>query len=151
MKREDILKIFPEASDEQVTSLLNQHGGEVNTVRGQLKTANETIESLKKGPTAEDLQKEKDRADNLQKELDSFKASDALRLLREKVASAKKIPVNLLNAETEEALNAQADAILAFAKPDGYPEIKDGGEPNGDGKPNANAAWATLASQITKN
>ena len=151
MKREDILKIFPEASDEQVTSLLNQHGGEVNTVRGQLKTANETIESLKKGPTAEDLQKEKDRADNLQKELDSFKASDALRLLREKVASAKKIPVNLLNAETEEALNAQADAILAFAKPDGYPEIKDGGEPNGDGKPNANAAWASLASQITKN
>lgn len=151
MKREDILKIFPEASEEQVTSLLNQHGGEINTVRGQLKTANDTIESLKKGPTAEDLQKEKDRADNLQKELDSFKASDALRLLREKVASAKKIPVNLLNAETEEALNAQADAILAFAKPDGYPEIKDGGEPNGDGKPSANAAWASLASQITKN
>lgn len=151
MKREDILKIFPEASDEQVTSLLNQHGGEINTVRGQLKTANETIESLKKGPTSEDLQKEKDRADNLQKELDSFKASDALRLRREKVASDKKIPVNLLTAETEEALNAQADAILAFAKPDGYPEIKDGGEPNGDGKPNANAAWASLASQITKN
>lgn len=151
MKREDILKIFPEASEEQVTSLLNQHGREINTVSGQLKTANETIESLKKGPTAEDLQKEKNRADNLQKELDSFKASDALRLLREKVASAKKIPVNLLNAETEEALNAQADAILAFAKPDGYPEIKDGGEPNGDGKPNANAAWASLASQITKN
>lgn len=151
MKREDILKIFPEASDEQVTSLLNQHGGEINTVRGQLKTANDTIESLKKGPTAEDLQKEKDRADNLQKELDSFKASDALRLRREKVASDKKIPVNLLTAETEEALNAQADAILAFAKPDGYPEIKDGGEPNGDGKPSANAAWASLASQITKN
>lgn len=151
MKREDILKIFPEASEEQVTSLLNQHGREINTVQGQLKTANETIESLKKGPTAEDLQKEKNRADNLQKELDSFKASDALRLLREKVASAKKIPVNLLNAETEEALNAQADAILAFAKPDGYPEIKDGGDPNGDGKPNANAAWASLASQITKN
>ena len=151
MKREDILKIFPEASEEQVTSLLNQHGREINTVSGQLKTANETIESLKKGPTAEDLQKEKNRADNLQKELDSFKASDALRLLREKVASAKKLPVNLLNAETEEALNAQADAILAFAKPDGYPEIKDGGEPNGDGKPNANAAWASLASQITKN
>ena len=151
MKREDILKIFPDANDEQVTSLLNQHGGEINTVRGQLKTANDTIESLKKGPTAEDLQKEKDRADNLQKELDSFKASDALRLRREKVASDKKIPVNLLTAETEEALNAQADAILAFAKPDGYPEIKDGGEPNGDGKPSANAAWASLASQITKN
>lgn len=151
MKREDILKIFPEASEEQVTSLLNQHGREINTVQGQLKTANDTIESLKKGPTAEDLQKEKNRADNLQKELDSFKASDALRLLREKVASAKKIPVNLLNAETEEALNAQADAILAFAKPDGYPAIKDGGEPNGEGKPNANAAWASLASQLTKN
>lgn len=151
MKREDILKFFPEATDEQVSSLLNLHGGEISTVRGQLKTANETIESLKKGPTTEDLQKEKDRADNLQKELDSFKASDALRLRREKVASDKKIPVNLLTAETEEALNAQADAILAFAKPDGYPEIKDGGEPNGDGKSSANAAWASLASQITKN
>lgn len=151
MKREDILKIFPEASDEQITSLLNQHGGEVNTVRGQLKTANETIETLKKGPTVDELQKEKDRADNLQKELDIFKANDALRLLREKVASAKKIPANLLNAETEEALNAQADAILAFAKPDGYPDVKDGGEPTGDGKTNANAAWASLASQISKN
>lgn len=151
MKREDILKIFPEAAEEQVSSLLNLHGSEISAVRGDLKTANETIQSLKKGPTAEDLKKEKSRADDLQKELDEFKASDALRLLREKVASAKKIPVNLLNAETEEALNAQADAILAFAKPDGYPEIKDGGEPNGDGKPNANAAWASLASQITKN
>lgn len=151
MKREDILKFFPEATDEQVSSLLNLHGGEISTVRGQLKTANETIESLKKGPTAEDLQKEKTRADDLQKELDKFKASDALRLLREKVAGTKKIPVNLLTADTEETLNAQADAILAFANPGSYPDVKDGGEPIGDGNSNANAAWASLASQITKN
>lgn len=137
MKREDITNLFPEATAEQIGQLLNINGADITRAKGNLAdiqaaltTANEEISRLKEGPTAEKLQAEIDRANNLQKELDGFKASDALRVMREKVAGESKIPVELLTAETEEACKAQAAAILKFAQPGGYPSITDGGEPN---------------------
>lgn len=120
MKREDITAIFPEATEEQISSILNSHHTEVNNWKGK-------YDGLKGGPTAAELQVEKDKAAQFEKELNDLKNANAVRLVREKVAGEKKIPVNLLTADTEEACNAQADAILAFANPTGYPVVKDGG------------------------
>ena len=142
MKREDITAIFPEATEEQISSILNSHHTEVNDWKGK-------YNGLKGGPTAAELQAEKDKSAQLEKELNDLKNADAVRLVREKVAGAKNIPANLLTADTEEACNAQADAILAFAKPTGYPVVKDGGSAETSGKAAADAAWLSLSSQIS--
>ena len=75
-----------------------------------------------------ELQKATDKADRLQKELDGLKHDASVRSIRAKVAEEKGIPVSLLTADTEEACKEQADAILAFANPSGYPNVRDGGE-----------------------
>lgn len=75
-----------------------------------------------------ELQKATDKADRLQKELDGFKHDASVRAIRAKVAEEKGIPASLLTGDTEEACKEQADAILAFANPSGYPNVRDGGE-----------------------
>lgn len=74
-----------------------------------------------------ELQKITESRDALQAELDNLKHEATVRQTREKVAESKGVPAHLLTGSTEEECNAQADAILAFAKPD-YPSVKDGGE-----------------------
>ena len=81
-----------------------------------------------------ELQKATDKADKLQKELDGLKRDQAIRAIRAKVAGEKGIPEALLTADTEEACAEQADAILAFANPSGYPNVRDGGEVKANGK-----------------
>lgn len=75
-----------------------------------------------------DLQKATERADALQKELDSMKKADSVRKIREEVSKSTGVPMNLLNGDTKEDCEAQAKAIMSFAKPDAYPAVKDGGE-----------------------
>lgn len=75
-----------------------------------------------------ELQKETERADALQKELDILKHADSVRTIRDKVAAETGVPASLLNADDEEGCKAQAQAILEFAKPQGYPVVKDSGE-----------------------
>lgn len=67
------------------------------------------------------------RAKSLEDELKGMKQEAKIRGMREKVAAEKKIPVNLLTANTEEECIEQANALLEFAKPQ-YPKVKDGGE-----------------------
>lgn len=81
-----------------------------------------------------ELQKATDRAEKLQKELNDIKHAESVRTIRSKVAEEKGVPANLLTADTEEACTEQADAILAFANPSGYPNVRDGGETNVTGK-----------------
>lgn len=155
MKREDISKIFPDATEEQITSLLNINGADIQNAKGSLETIKKQLEDaqaengrLKDGPTVEKLQAEQLRANSLQKELEALKQENSLRLIREKVAGDKKIPAALLTAETEEACISQADAILAFANSGNYPAVKDGGEPAPSAGSGENAAWLSLANQI---
>lgn len=155
MKRTDITKLFPDATDEQISTLLslnaaevNNERGRINTLESELTTARTDINRLKEGPTAEKLQAEIDRANGLQTELDALKQAAALREIREKVAGEKKIPITLLTAETEEACAAQADAILAFANPTAYPAVKDGGEPQNSGQHQTRDSFANWASQL---
>jgi len=75
-----------------------------------------------------ELQKATEKAESLQKQLDALVAENTRRSVREKIATEKGVPANLLSGDTEEDCRKQADAILEFAKPAGYPKVKDGGE-----------------------
>jgi hypothetical protein len=75
-----------------------------------------------------ELQKATERAEALQKELDILKHADSVREIRNKGATETGVPASLLNADDEEGCKVQAKAILEFAKPQGYPVVKDSGE-----------------------
>lgn len=88
-----------------------------------------------------ELQKATERATALEAELKQLKADADLRDLRESVAKETGVPANLLTGSDKETLEKQAQGILAF-KTTGYPPIKDGGEPNTQGKPSTREAFA---------
>lgn len=95
-----------------------------------------------------ELQKAIERGDALQTELDAIKSANAIRDIRAKVAEETGVPANLLTAATEEACAEQAKAILEYAKPAGYPAVRDGGEVNHTGKMTTRqqfAEWAQKA------
>lgn len=142
MKRTDITEIWPEATKEQIDRIMDLNGADINTARGdlealriQLSNANTEIERLKLQPAApadKELQAQLKAAND---ELAKLKQANALRDLREQVSKETGVPSSLLTGETEEACKAQAAAILEYAKPAAYPQIRDGGEVHG-----ANAA-----------
>lgn len=94
-----------------------------------------------------ELQKATERADALQVELDKLKGANALRDMRNKVAEETGIPVNLLTGNTEEECREQAQAIAAYAKPTGYPQVRDGGEVVNAGKMTTKQQFAEWASK----
>lgn len=83
MTREDVLKLFPEATDEQITNLLNQNNSEVATEKNKAK------QYKVKADTADDLQKQLDdlQAGNLT-ELE--KANKALEIANQQIADLQK-------------------------------------------------------------
>lgn len=76
-----------------------------------------------------ELQKATERANALQMQVDAFTKAENLRQVRQKVSTDTGVPAELLSGDTEDTCKAQAEAILKFAKPGGYPTVKDGGEP----------------------
>lgn len=145
MKRTDITNLFPNATDEQISALMNLNGTDINNARKSadeirekyadydaLKAKAAQFDQLQENSKSE-LQKAQDSEKQLRNELDALKKANAARDARDKVAAEKKVPASLLTGDTEEACRAQADAILAFAKPEGYPNLPDGGEPEHQG------------------
>lgn len=78
--------------------------------------------------SATKLSQETERADALKKELDAIKKANEIREIREKVAKESNIPADLLHGEDEETCKAEAEKLVEFARPKGYPSVKDGGE-----------------------
>ena len=95
-----------------------------------------------------ELQKATERADNLQKELDTLKSEAQIRTMREEVAGSKGIPANLLKGATREECEAQADSLLSWAKPNSYPSVPDGGEPVGTAKKSTRDQFAEHFNQV---
>lgn len=104
----------------------------------------DTIEEESKS----ELQKATERADALQKQLDSMKREESLRTIRVKVSEETGVPVSLLAGETEEECQEQAKAILAFAKPGDYPAVKDGGEVVRTGKRTTQQQFVEWANKV---
>ena len=98
-----------------------------------LKEKSEKFDAMEEANKSE-LQKALDRASALETELADRKKADELREVREKVAKETGIPVHLLKGATEEECKDEAKAIAEFAKPSGYPQVKDGGEVTKTGK-----------------
>ena len=136
MKRADITALFPDATDEQIKALMDLNGNDVNRekskteeARKQLAEAQAAIEELKQSaPDPEALEKAAKRVADLEAELSGVKAAEKLRVLREAISGETGVPAALLTGETEDDCKAQAQAILAFARPSTYPAIQDGGE-----------------------
>lgn len=153
MQRTDISNIFPDATKEQIDSMMKLYGDGVNAAKGdittlnqQLKAAQDALAAAKGAPdSADELAKAQAKLQSLETELTSMKAADAVRQLREKVAAEKKIPANLLTGETEESCAAQADAILTFASAKGGLTVGDGGESHQTGAASAKAQFAEWA------
>lgn len=148
MKRAEISEIFPEATKEQVEAIMTLHGkalADVEKLENDLKAAQEALATAKAGDKSEELRKALESLAATNSELSALKAANEVRQIREKVSTAKGIPINLLTGETEEACAAQADAILAFAKPSDYPPVADGGEPTNTG----GDAWTQFSAQLS--
>ena len=151
MKRTDITALFPDATDEQIKTLMDINGGDINkakgdltALQGQLSAAQTEIEQLKARDPGADLKA-------VQAELDALKAANALRDLRAKVSKDTGVPAELLTGDTEEACKAQAEGIKAFSKANpasGYPVVKDGGEVRVSG---ANTAREKFAEWMDQN
>ncbi len=75
-----------------------------------------------------ELQKANERATALQTELDNLKKAEAIRTIRESIAAETGVPASLITAEDEESARKQAEQIIEFARPAGYPDVQDGGE-----------------------
>ena len=113
MTREDVLKLFPEATDEQITNLLNQNNSEVATEKNKAK------QYKAKADTADDLQKQLDelQAGNLT-ELE--KANKALDTANQQIAELQKN--NAIRDLREKAMTdfkVTAEQAKAIVKEDG--------------------------------
>ena len=135
MKRTDITELFPDAPKETIDKIMSLNGADINAARAEMDSLKQQLADAQAGASAgEELQKAQQQIEQLTKELTGMKAAETIRLTREKVAGEKRIPAHLLTAETEEACAEQADAILSFAQPSGYPQFRDGGEPQKQAK-----------------
>ena len=113
MTREDVLKLFPEATDEQITNLLNQNNSEVATEKNKAK------QYKAKADTADGLQKQLDelQAGNLT-ELE--KANKALETANQQIADLQKN--NAIRDLREKAMTdfkVTAEQAKAIIKEDG--------------------------------
>lgn len=117
MKRTDITALFPEATEDQINALMNLNGADINAAKkgmtdlqSQLAAAQTDLKKLQEAPKpSDDLEKRLEEAQNA---LAGMKQAEAARLMREKIAGEKKVPVSLLTGDSEEACMAQADALL---------------------------------------
>ena len=142
MKRTDITDLWPEAPKEAIDRLMAINGADVNASKAEIE---DLKQKLAAAANSDELQKAQQQAAQLQQELDTMKAAETIRLTREKVAGEKKVPAHLLTGETEEACAKQADEILAFAQPSGYPQIRDGGDPRNPPAPTTRQKFADWA------
>lgn len=149
MKRTDITEIFPDATKEQIDKLMGINGADINAAKSELDSLQQQIAGLKNNQGGDELKKAQAQIDALTNEINGMKNAEAIRLVRKKVATEKKVPVNLLTGETEEACAKQADEILAFAQPK-YPAVRDGGEIHNPPSPAARDRFAVWAEEKLK-
>ena len=94
MKREDISKHFPDATDEQISALLDINSRDIGKAKGDaaklqsdLDAANAALKEAQNTITA--LEAAKGNAEELQKQIDEYKAADDKRKADEKAAAER--------------------------------------------------------------
>lgn len=87
MKREDIKKTFPDATDEQISALLNINSADIGKAKGDFDTMKTELDTARN--TIADLEKHKGDVAKLQKTIDDYKAADAQREKDQQAAEAR--------------------------------------------------------------
>ena len=120
----------------EVNALINKRYAEIKSKYEDYDVLKEKAKKFDEAEEASktELQKATEKADALQAKLDKLEAEKAAIEIREKVAKEKGIPAHLLKGSTEEECNAQADELLAYMNPQGYPDVPDAGEVQHQGK-----------------
>lgn len=91
MTRDDVIKLFPEATDEQVTNLLNQTNGELAKEKGKSEKMKAELDSLKESATsAEELQKKIEEIEQ-SKLTETEKIAKELEKANQRVADLEKL------------------------------------------------------------
>lgn len=150
MKRSDITDLFPEATKDQVDRLMDINGSDINGAKGEAETLRSELAAAKAeiekySGAGVQLKEAQDALTAARAEIESMKAKEDLRLMREKVSTEKSVPIGLLTGETEDECVSQADAILSFAKTGKYPSIPDGGETRTPSTPTTRDQFAEWA------
>lgn len=108
MKREDIVRIFADATADQIKEIMDLHGAGINKAKGdveqlqnQLTTAQNDLTVARN--TITELEKAKGNADELQKQIDAYKQADADRQAAEAAAAEQ----TKLEQRMEAALNGR--------------------------------------------
>ena len=104
-------------------------------------------EALNEESSKTELQKITEKAEKLQKELDSMKQAESVRGIRDKIAKETGVPAELLSGTTEEDCKTQAEAIKAYANPS-YPSVTDKGESGGNPGTSTAQQFADWANQV---
>lgn len=128
-------------TQDEVNGFFNKRYSELMSKVDAYKEKAEKYDQMEEANKTE-LQKATERAEQLESELTKLKNEAALKDIRNKVAKDSGVPAELLTGSTEEACKEQANAILSFAKPKDYPNLKDGGEVNNVGKPSTRQQFA---------
>ena len=111
-----------------------------------LKAKAEKFDQMEEDSKTE-LQKAIERGNALQTELDAIKSANEIRDIRYRVAEETGVPVNVLTGKTEDECKEQAKSILEFAKSNGYPAVRDGGEVTGKTKATTKQQFAEWLNQ----
>ena len=98
-----------------------------------------------------ELQKAIESRDSLQKEVDRLTKEREVASIRLAVSEDTGVPISLLTGETEDECKAQADAIKAYANPQGYPNVRDAGEHAKVGKMTTKQQFAEWANKAFNN
>lgn len=175
MTREDVLKLFPEATDEQITNLLNQNNSEVATEKNkakQYKAKADTADGLQKqldelqtGNLTE-LEKANKALDTANKQIAALQKTNAIRDLREKAMTDFKVTAEQAKAIIKEdgsfdtaelgKIMSEKETAAAQAKEQEIAKNQDipgGGSNKGgaDNKTNAEKIAESLISNAPKN
>lgn len=120
MTREDVVKLFPDATDEQITKLLNQNNTEVATEKDKSKKMKEELDSLKESATsAEELQKRIEEIEQ-SKLTETEKIAKELEKSNAKVAELEKsISIQTQRASAAESYKITAEQAKQVIKDDG--------------------------------
>ncbi len=87
MTREDIAKIFAEATDEQINAILNINSNDIGKAKGDAKKLKEDLDTAK--ASIAELEKNKGDTAALQKIIDEYKAADEKRKADEAAAQVR--------------------------------------------------------------
>lgn len=113
MKRDEVKAIFPDATDDQITTLLNKQGAEVESWKTQYNTANDALTELQSKGNIDDVRTELETYKNKVAEYEANAAKAAQEAELSKRFASAHGGKKFVNSYTEEGLLGAFKAEIA--------------------------------------